>query len=78
MCGNEEVMYQYFIKWIGFLIQYPSKKSICPVFISKEGAGKGTMFELFRRMIGSRKVLETTNQNEMCGVISMEECQIPV
>lgn len=61
ICGNDKDIYEYFIKWIAYVIQFPSKKTICPVFISKEGAGKGTLFGLFRRMLGDSKVLESTN-----------------
>jgi phage/plasmid-associated DNA primase len=38
-------------------------KSICPVLISEEGAGKGTLIELIRRMLGIAKVFETTDPN---------------
>jgi hypothetical protein len=61
ICGNEDSIYEYFIKWIAFIIQFPTKKTMCPVFISKEGAGKGTMMNLFRRMLGDKKVMESTN-----------------
>ena len=60
LCGNEEVVYDYFIKWIAQLIQYPETKTNCPTFISKEGSGKGTLMRLFEKMLGSTKVFETT------------------
>lgn len=61
LCDNDEVVYQYFIKWIGQMIQFPEIKSNCPTFISKEGAGKGTLMKLLEKMLGSAKVFETTN-----------------
>ena len=61
ICGNDQNIYDYFINWIACLIKHPSKKLTCPVFVSEQGAGKGTMFNLFRRMLGENKVLETTN-----------------
>ena len=61
LCGHDENVYDYFIKWIAQMIQYPHIKSIMPTFISKEGAGKGTMFKLFEKMLGSKKIFETTN-----------------
>ena len=61
LCGHEDEIYEYFIKWIAFVIQFPDKKTRCPVFISKEGAGKGTMMSLFKEMLGSQKVSEFTN-----------------
>ena len=61
LCGNEEVVSSYFIKWIGQMIQYPATKTICPTLISKEGAGKGTLIKLMTKMLGKKKVFETTD-----------------
>jgi len=61
LCGNQDEVYIYFIKWIAQMIQYPEVKSICPTLISKEGAGKGTLMRLFERMLGNAKIFETTN-----------------
>lgn len=61
MCNNEELVYDYFVKWIAQMIQFPEIKSIFFLFISKEGAGKGTMMRLFEKMFGDDKVYETTN-----------------
>lgn len=60
LSGNNEEVYQYFIKWIAQMIQYPAIKTICPTLISKQGAGKGTLMKLFSAMLGSAKVFETT------------------
>jgi hypothetical protein len=56
LCGNDDAVTEYFCKWIGQMIQFPSVKSICPILISKEGAGKGTLLDLLRKMLGSAKV----------------------
>lgn len=61
LCNHEEGVYDYFIKWIAQMIQYPEVKTIMPTFISDEGAGKGTLFRLFEKMLGREKVFETTN-----------------
>jgi hypothetical protein len=61
LCNHESIVYDYFIKWIAQMIQYPHIKSIMPTFISGEGAGKGTLFKLFEKMLGDEKVFETTN-----------------
>ncbi|KAH9244357.1 hypothetical protein BASA81_018253 [Batrachochytrium salamandrivorans] len=61
LCGNEESVFDYFCKWIGQMIQYPAVKSICPTLISKQGAGKGLLIQLLRKMLGSEKVMESTN-----------------
>lgn len=61
LCNNERKVYEYFLNWIGQMVQYPERKSICITFISKEGAGKGTLIHLFRRMMGKKKILETAD-----------------
>jgi hypothetical protein len=38
------------------MVQFPSVKTIMPTFISKQGAGKGTLMKLFQRMFGESKV----------------------
>lgn len=60
LCGNETEVYDYFISWIGQMVQYPAEKSICPTLISLAGAGKGTMMHLIRRMLGMGKVMEVS------------------
>jgi hypothetical protein len=60
LCGNEDVIYNYIIRWIGQMIQYPAIKTTCPVFISGEGSGKGSLMKLFSKMLGDGKVFETT------------------
>ena len=61
LCNHDELVYDYFIKWIAQMIQYPHIKTIMPTFISGEGAGKGTLFKLFEKMLGNEKIFETTN-----------------
>ena len=61
LCNHAEAVYDYFIKWIAQMIQYPHVKTIMPTFISQEGSGKGTLFKLFEKMLGYEKVFETTN-----------------
>ena len=61
LCNHDENVYDYFIKWIAQMIQYPHIKTIMPTFISGEGSGKGTLFKLFEKMLGDEKVFETTD-----------------
>ena len=60
LCNNQVDVYNYFICWIAQMIQYPEVKTIVPTLISREGSGKGTLLELFKRMFGTEKVLETS------------------
>jgi hypothetical protein len=61
LCNHDVVVAEYFEKWIAQMIQYPEVKSICPVLISKEGSGKGTLLQLFAKMLGRKKVFETAD-----------------
>ena len=61
LCNNDEVVSEYFIKWIAHLIQYPANKSICPTLISKQGAGKGTLLRLLNIIMGESKIYQTHN-----------------
>jgi len=61
LCNHDESVYDYFVKWIAQMIQYPQVKTIMPTFISQQGCGKGTLFRLFEKMLGDEKVFETTN-----------------
>lgn len=60
LCGNDEAVYTYFIQWMAQMVQYPEIKSICPVLISKQGAGKGTLIRLMERMLGQSKVMTSS------------------
>tara|TARA_R110000796_G_scaffold4086_3_gene15578 strand:+ start:116 stop:2314 length:2199 start_codon:yes stop_codon:yes gene_type:complete len=64
LCGNDDKTYQYIIKWIGQMIQFPAIKTTCPIFISNEGAGKGSLMLLFAKMLGDTKVFETTSPSK--------------
>lgn len=75
LCGNEQHVYDYFIKWIAQMIQYPAVKTICPTLISKQGAGKGTLLKLFAKMLGDNKVFETTDPSrDVWGAFNGKMC----
>ena len=61
LCGNEPPVFNYICKWIGQMIAFPEVKSIVPTFISKQGAGKGSLLKLLSKMLGAKKVIESTN-----------------
>lgn len=61
LCNHQEEVYDYIILWVAHMLQYPAKKSIIPTFISKQGAGKGTLLKILSRLIGANRVLETTS-----------------
>ena len=61
LCGNEIPVFNYICKWIGQMIAFPEVKSIVPTFISKQGAGKGSLLKLLSKMLGAKKVIESTS-----------------
>ena len=61
LCNHEETSYDYFIKWLAQMVQYPAVKTTLIVFQSAEGCGKGRLFTLIEQIIGSGKYLETSN-----------------
>jgi hypothetical protein len=61
LCNHEEKTYDYFIKWLGQMIQYPADKTIMILFQGAEGCGKGMLFKIIEYMIGNKKYLETTS-----------------
>ena len=67
LCNHEEVVYDYILKWIGQMIQYPAVKSgIVPIFIAGEGTGKGSLKELLKKMFGDKKILQTSQPSKDC------------
>jgi len=54
VCGNKEENYDYFMKYLAHLIQYPEKKpEVCIFFTSEQGSGKDTVIELITKLIGN-------------------------
>jgi hypothetical protein len=67
LCNHEEIVYDYILKWIAQMIQYPAIKSaIVPIFIAAEGTGKGSLKELLKKMLGDKKVLQTSQPSKDC------------
>ena len=65
LCNNNIDVYNYFIKWLSHLFQYPEEKiGIMILFISREGTGKGLFISLIKKMLGSDKVLISNNCKE--------------
>lgn len=60
LCKNDEAVAEYFELWIAQMVQFPAIKSNFPILISKEGAGKGTLLQFLKRMVGENKYHETT------------------
>lgn len=85
LSGEDKTTADYFMKYLAHIIQYPHLKSICPTMISAQGAGKSSIVELMKVLLGDGKVLTTTQperdvwgqfNNLMMGVkfVNLDEC----
>jgi hypothetical protein len=61
LSGKDKRIQTYFEMWIAHMFQFPEQKSNCPIFISKEGSGKGTFTKTIEAILGGKKCFETTN-----------------
>jgi len=61
LCNHEDETYDYLIKWLAQMIQYPAVKTTMLFFQGAEGCGKGMMFKIIELMLGKSKFLETTH-----------------
>jgi len=64
LCNHEQEINKYMIEWLAQMIQFPEHKSTCPIFVSEEGAGKGSFIELMKQILGHRKVLVTAEPDK--------------
>ena len=54
LCGGDSVASTYFIQWLAHLFQKPEvKPSVAILMKSAEGTGKGTLYKLLKKMLGS-------------------------
>lgn len=64
LCDHDEEVFNYFCKWIGQMLKYPAIKiGVVITLISNEGAGKGFLMYLLKKMMGSKKVIESADPN---------------
>jgi len=62
LCNYEGESYEYVLDWLAQMMQTPAKKTGIAVIIkSKQGAGKGTLITICRKLMGTNYVGETAN-----------------
>jgi len=64
LCNHDEYTIDYIMKWLAICVQFPSQKQPMPVFISAEGAGKGSIMSLLKMIFGNNKILQTQGPSE--------------
>jgi hypothetical protein len=65
LVGYDDNGLEYFVKWLGHLVQYPGRlNGIALIFISEEGAGKNIFWDKFASMIGNQYYYETADPSK--------------
>ena len=65
----DETVREYIIDWFAAIVQFPEVKAIVAVIFKghAQGTGKGTIFELFTKILGRSYVHNTNNLEEIFG-----------
>lgn len=65
LTGYDEACYQYFLKWLAHLVQFPGKlNGIALIFLSDEGAGKNIFWDKFAGVMGEQYYFETADPSK--------------
>jgi hypothetical protein len=64
LANHEEESEKFLLDWMAQIIQYPDIKSVVPVIQSDEGAGKNTLMDILRELLGPSKVWDCTQPEE--------------
>ena len=64
LCNHEPEITNLLINWLGQMLQYPETKTFIPTFISKQGAGKGTLLEIMTKILGAKRVFDTATPTQ--------------
>jgi len=69
LCGNDDKTYNYFIKWLSHLVQYPGHKiRVAPIFQSSQGVGKNMFFDWFgNKLLGENYYFSTSRADDLFG-----------
>lgn len=67
LCGNSKEGHYYVLDWIAQFLQYPHIKTTALAFASIEGAGKDSFLHLLRKMLGYKKIVETSRPEDVFG-----------
>eukprot|EP00966_Prymnesium_polylepis_P119782 2768088-Prymnesium_polylepis.1 len=72
LAGRDEKVAAFIELWIAHMLHFPWKKpNAWLVFMSEEGAGKGTLVEMIKLLVGSGKVKEISNvQRSLLGTFN--------
>lgn len=67
ICNKKAEQRQWILSWIAQALQQPAiKPEHMLTFISLQGSGKGALFNVVKKLLGSGKTLETTEPERYC------------
>ena len=73
LVNHEKPAFDFMLKWLANMFQYPSSTSIFVSLSSKEGAGKSCFIEMIGAMVGADKSAEITDMsNQLFGAFNSE------
>jgi hypothetical protein len=61
LANHEEQSEKFLLDWMAQIVQYPEVKSLVPVIQSEEGAGKNTLMDILKELLGESKVWDCTD-----------------
>jgi len=64
LANHEEKSEKFLLDWMAQIVQYPHIKSVVPVIQSDEGAGKNTLMDILKELLGQTKVWDCTSPEE--------------
>lgn len=68
LCGKEEEVYDYLIKYLAHLLKYPAIKPHTALFFTgSQGGGKDTLSLIIKKLIGKETVMVDTNPDNVFG-----------
>ena len=68
LCGKEENVYEYFIKYIAQLLQFPAiKPEVCLFFTGSQGGGKDTTNFILSKLIGEEAIVQDPEPENIFG-----------
>jgi len=67
-CENDEMVYDYVVKWLAHQIQYPGHKiNVTLVLMGVEGCGKGSIIQIIGKILGSQYFFHPTSHEDVWG-----------
>ncbi len=64
LANHEEKSEKFLLDWMAQIVQYPHIKSVVPVIQSDEGAGKNTLMDILKELLGQTKVWDCVSPEE--------------